>query len=286
MLSIGHINTLQVTETLPFGYELSVPEEQKHFNNEEPVSIILKDEEAILKVSEYVDAFVFTSSTGELLATLQRPKITFNEYASLTVVGASQHGYFADWGIKPDLYIPASQAHSDLSVGLNYVVKLVIDKHDKLVGTTKIERFLEDASRNNAPSGQVELMLYAKTPLGFKAVVDGRYTGLLFQNETIQKVSIGDKVSGFVKHVRSDGKIDLSMQRQGMEARKDLSQLILEDLVAHDGLSSLTDKSSPDEIYAKFKVSKGAYKKALGNLYKNKKIKIQNNCVTLVESGS
>lgn len=283
MLSIGQINTLKVTETLPFGYELSIPEDDNHFDDEEQVSILLKDENANLKVSDLVDVFVFTASTGELLATLQSPKIKLNEYASLTLVGESQHGYFFDWGLKPDLYIPASQAHGDLSIGFNYVVKLLVDKHGKLVGTTKIERFLADASQNNTPSGKVELILYAQTPLGFKAVIDGQYKGLLFQNETIQKVEIGDQVTGFIKSVRSDGKIDLSMQPQGKEARIDLTQLILDDLIAHDGLSTITDKSSPDEIYAKFNVSKGAYKKALGNLYKNKKINIQNNCVTLVE---
>ena len=179
--------------------------------------------------------------------------------------------------------MPDSQSHGSLDIGSRYVTRLMIDRHNKLIGTTKIERFLSESSNRLVPSTEVSVRIYAETPLGFKAVVNDLYSGLLYKSDLIQKLTVGDTTQGFIKHIRDDGKIDLSLQKQGQQARKQLSEQIIDDLVAHDGLSSLTDKSSPEEIFARFKVSKGAYKKAVGTLYKTKRIKIKDNCIVLIE---
>lgn len=280
MIKIGQMNELMVSDILPFGYELvSV------FENEDDVDeiVLLKESDQALEVDQEIEAFVYTGAKGELLATFAEAKLKLDEFASLTVVGASEHGYFLDWGIKPDLYMPDSQSHGSLDIGSRYVTRLMIDRHNKLIGTTKIERFLSESSNRLVPSTEVSLRIYAETPLGFKAVVNDLYSGLLYKSDLIQKLTVGDTTQGFIKHIRDDGKIDLSLQKQGQQARKQLSEQIIDDLVAHDGLSSLTDKSSPEEIFARFKVSKGAYKKAVGTLYKTKRIKIKDNCIVLIE---
>lgn len=278
MLKIGQFNRLSVIEVFPFAYALSVPENP----SEEP--IMLKDTSQTFLPEQEIDVFVYTHADGSLLASLEKPKAMLDEFAPLVTVGASAHGCFFDWGIKPDLYAPEGQLHTDLDVGSRYVVRVIQDKLGKLVGTTKIERFLSEHTYSLAPNQPVSLLIYGKTPLGYKAIVDNLYQGLLFHSDLITTLSVGDYVDGYIKSVRDDGKLDLSLQTQTPQARLSLSESILEDLADHDGMSTLTDKSSPDEIYARFKVSKNAYKKAIGSLYKDKKIRIEQNCLYLVEA--
>jgi predicted RNA-binding protein (virulence factor B family) len=278
MVKIGQFNRLSVIEVFPFGYALS----EVGNLSEEP--IMLKDTSQAFTTDQEVDVFVYTHADGSLLASLQKPKVMLDEFAALVTVGASVHGCFFDWGIKPDLYAPEGQLHTDLDIGSRYVVRLLQDKLGKLVATTKIERFLSEHTYSLAPNQAVSLLIYGKTPLGYKAIVDNKYQGLLFKSDLITSVSVGDHIDGYIKNVRDDGKLDLCLQTQTPHARLSLGESILEDLADHDGMSTLTDKSSPQEIYAKFKVSKNAYKKALGNLYKEKKIRIEQNCLYLVKT--
>jgi hypothetical protein len=278
MLKIGQFNRLTVIEAFPFGYALSDPQ------NLSAEPIMLKDTSQAFISDQEIDVFVYTHADGSLLASIKQPKAMLDEFAPLVVVGTSAHGCFFDWGIKPDLYAPEGQLHTDLDIGSRYVVRVVQDKLGKLVATTKIEKFLSEHTYSLAPNQAVSLLIYAKTPLGYKAIVDNLYQGLLFHSDLITSVNVGEYLNGFIKSVRDDGKLDLSLQAQTTQARLSLSESILEDLVAHDGISTLTDKSSPDEIYARFKVSKNAYKKAIGSLYKDKKIRIEQNCLYLVES--
>lgn len=278
MVKIGQFNRLIVNEVFPFGYALN------EVGNLSAEPIMLKDTSQTLTADQELDVFVFTHADGSLLASIKKPKAMLDEFASLVAVGASAHGCFFDWGIKPDLYAPEGQLHTDLDIGSRYVVRLVQDKLGKLVATTKIERFLSEHTYSLAPNQAVSLLIYGKTPLGYKAVVDNKYQGLLFQSDLISAVNVGDHIDGYIKNVRDDGKLDLSLQIQTPQARSSLSDSILEDLADHDGMSTLTDKSSPEEIYAKFKVSKNAYKKALGSLYKEKKISIEQNCLYLLKA--
>lgn len=273
MLKIGQFNRLNVVEIFPFGYELLAPDATTD------QVVMLKDTSIPYEIGQALDVFVYTQADGSFLAALDAPKIMLNQFAPLVVVGATKHGCFFDWGIKPDLYAPEGQLHTDPDIGTRYVVCAVLDRIGKLVATTKIERFLSPHQQQLSPSESVSLLIYAQTPLGYKAIVNDQFQGLLFNSDLITRVKIGDYVDGFVKTVRNDGKLDLSLQAQTIQSRMDLTQEILQDLAAHDGMSTLTDKSSPDEIYARFKVSKAAYKKAIGNLYKQKKIRIEKNCL-------
>jgi predicted RNA-binding protein (virulence factor B family) len=273
MLKIGQFNRLNVVEIFPFGYELlghDMPNDQV---------VMLKDTSQVYAQGQELDVFVYTHADGSFLGAIDAPKVMLHQFAPLVVVGASNHGCFFDWGIKPDLYAPEGQLHCDLDIGSRYVVCAVLDRIGKLVATTKIERFLSQHSQQLQPNDSVSLLIYAQTPLGYKTIVNDEFQGLLFNSDLITSVKIGDYIDGFVKSVREDGKLDLSLQSQTSQARANLSEQILEDLIAHDGMSTLTDKSSPDEIFLRFKVSKAAYKKAIGNLYKQKKIRIEKNCL-------
>ncbi|MGB3725149.1 MAG: S1-like domain-containing RNA-binding protein [Glaciecola sp.] len=278
MLNLGKRNTLVVTEIFPLGFALDHPET--------PLSspIMLKETERAFEVGEQLDVFVYTQADGQLLASLNQAKLEREQFASLVVKGASAHGYFFDWGMEHDLYAPETQVHTQLDMGSNYVVYLTQDKLGKLIGTTKIERYLEADGSDLSPKQAVSLLIYAQTPLGFKAVVDNKYQGLLFKSDLISSLKVGQKIDGFIKNIRDDGKIDLSLQLINQKSRATLADTILDDLAAHDGMSTLTDKSSPDDIFAHFKVSKAAYKKAIGSLYKAKKIRIEKNCIYLVEN--
>ncbi|GAB55160.1 hypothetical protein GPUN_1029 [Glaciecola punicea ACAM 611] len=275
MLKIGQFNRLHVVEIFPFGYELLA------YGGSSEQLVMLKDTSHVYTMGQELDVFVYTHADGSFLGAIDAPKVMLHQFAPLVVVGASDHGCFFDWGIKPDLYAPEGQLHTNLDIGTRYVVYALQDRIGKLVATTKIERFLHEHSQELSPNQAVSLLIYAQTPLGYKAIVNGEFQGLLFNSDLITSVKMGDYLEGFVKSVREDGKLDLALQVQTPQARLNLSEQILEDLIAHDGMSTVTDKSTPDEIFARFKVSKAAYKKAIGNMYKQKKIRIEKNCLYL-----
>jgi hypothetical protein len=153
-----------------------------------------------------------------------------------------------------------------------------------MIGSTKLYRFLEETTDDLNVGDTVSVIVFDETSLGFKCVINKQYQGLLFKSDLFKRLSVGDQLTAFIKNIREDGKIDLSLQKEGKEARTDLASEIMDDLVAHGGMSTLTDKSSAEEIFARFHVSKGAYKRAIGTLYKNKKIVLSKTHISIVES--
>lgn len=276
MLKIGQRNQLIVHEILPFGYALIHPEQK-----DESQIVTLKETEHEYAQGEKLDVFVYMQNDRVLMATTKAIPIQLGKFARLLAVGASDSGYFFDWGIKPDLYVPQIHAHGSLSVGSYYVARLIQDKLGRVLATTKIEQFLSNDTQSLTNNQAVSLLVYDATPLGYKAIVNESYQGLLYKNELSTSLSIGQQLNGFIKQIRKDGKLDLSLHLVNEEARKDLNQIILDDLSAHGGMSTITDKSSPDEIFAHFKVSKAAYKRAIGSLYKQRLIRIEKNCIYL-----
>ncbi|MDT0594393.1 CvfB family protein [Glaciecola petra] len=278
MLKIGQRNQLQVSDILPFAYHLNDSDNSL----ERPV--VLKESEQDLAIGECIDVFIYTAADGTLLASLTMPKLDMQAFAPLVITGASEHGYFANWGIQPDLYLPQSQCHSSLDIGMSYVISLMLDKQNKLIGTSKIERKLSDNTDSLKKGQAVDLLIYAESPLGYKAIINNKNAGLLFKSDLSKTLKLGEQLNGYIKQIRTDGKVDLTLQLQTAKARESLEERIIDDLKAHGGLSTLTDKSSPEDIFSHFKVSKGAYKKAIGKLYKNKKIKLDKNCIVIIEN--
>lgn len=201
----------------------------------------------------------------------------------MKAVTVTKAGAFMDAGLERDLLVPVSQQLIPMSEGRDYVVYLYLDPNERLIGTTKLHKFLDERAKNMALGDEADLLIVNETELGYKAVINGTHLGLLYKDEVFQALKPGDQVKGFIKGVREDRKIDLGLKRQALLARNELSEQILTFLKANDGISNLTDYSPPDEIYKQYRVSKGSYKKALGALYKQRLIRVSKDKVSLIK---
>jgi predicted RNA-binding protein (virulence factor B family) len=212
-----------------------------------------------------------------------KPLAQIGECALLKAVTVTKTGAFMDCGLERDLLVPVSQQLTPITEGQSYVVYLFLDPEQQVIGSTKLHKFLDERAKDMAAGESVDLLIVNDTDLGYKAVVNGTHLGLLYKSEVFQTLQPGDKVKGFIKAVREDRKIDLSLQRQDKKSRDELTDQILEFLQAGGGTSTLTDYSPPDAIYKQYGVSKGNYKKALGQLYKQRRISVDKDKVTLLK---
>ncbi|MDC8831229.1 CvfB family protein [Alteromonas gilva] len=277
MLKIGQINPLVVVGEFPFGYQLLHPEDER------PV-VLAEAVESPLAVDSQIEAMVYTGENGQLTASLAAPKITTGQVKVLKAVGVTDFAAFFDWGLPRDLMVPRQNQASPVSQGMVYPVYLYFDEAtQRLLGSTKLHHHLSESGVYYSPGQEVELIVCGQTDLGYKVVINQTHLGLVFASDAFKKLKVGDETTGFIKQVREDGKIDVVLQQVNATARDSLQQAILDDLEAHDGFSTLTDKSPPEEIYARFNVSKAAYKRALGALYKQHKIQLDKQKVTLLK---
>ncbi|RDV27399.1 hypothetical protein DXV75_05040 [Alteromonas aestuariivivens] len=282
MIHIGKPNRLTVVAEFPFGFHLSCPESEDTYVTL-PSHIAPKG----LKCGDELDVFVGTDESGALVASLRQPLLQVGQTAVLKAAGATAFGAFFDWGLEKDLLVPSEYQESPVNPGMRYVVHAFYDNDSKrILGATRLHYFLKEQAEELSPGDTVECLVYAKTELGLKVVIDGRYLGLIFHSDAFKPLKVGDATSAVIKHIRPDGKIDVALQRTDKTGRSSLEQAIIEDLQAHGGLSTLTDKSAPDEIYQRFNVSKGAYKKALGALFKQRRILIDKQTIRLLDSDS
>lgn len=287
MLEIGKFNDVIVVDSSPVG--LLVEKYNDNPSEERETALLPSTELNQLKneslgVGSRFNGFVYYSETTDLLVSTSNIPIQIDEFAILTATGSIDSGAFFDWKLPRDLFVPQGMQHRPIDAGLNYVVRLIHDEErQKLIGTTKLHRYLNEDGEGQFSLGEpVDLIIYDKTDLGYKAIVNNTHQGLLFHSDMFKKLAIGERTKGFIKQIREDGKINLSLQLTSKKGIMSLSDQILEDLVAHGGISSLTDKSPSEEIHARFDVSKNAYKKALGTLYKAKKIKIEKSHISLI----
>ena len=276
MIKLGQYNHLSVIKKVDFGLFL---------DGDKYGDILLPrryaDENTA--IGDTITVFIYLDSEDRIVATTLKPNAVVGECAYLKVVEINQVGAFMDWGLPKDLLVPYNQQQKPMQTGYSYTVYLYIDElTERITGSTRLEDFLDESPVSLMPNQAVELMIYGRSDLGFKAVIDGRFLGQLYQNEVFRPLHYGEKLPGFIKNVRQDGKVDLSLQLAPHLDRSSLVDSILAYLQNNNGVSLLTDKSPPDDIYAAFGVSKASYKKALGQLYKNRKILIEKHQVTLL----
>ncbi|MBU2877226.1 GntR family transcriptional regulator [Aliiglaciecola lipolytica] len=277
MLQIGKMNHLEVVDKLPFGFYLDGSQVER---------ILLPNGSAPegCEVGQMVDVFIYHDSEDRIIATSKIPFAQVNEVAVLKVKSLTRVGAFLDWGLEKDLLVPFSEQERPMSEGIEYVVYVFEDPETgRLAASTKLRDFLTEDGHDLKAGVEADLIICGRTDLGYKAVINGTHLGLIFKDEVFKPIRTGQKMKGFVKRIREDGKIDLCFQFHSERARKELTDLIIDDLIAHDGLSTLTDKSPPHEITQRFGASKNAYKKALGSLFKQKRILIDKNKITLVK---
>ena len=239
---------------------------------------------ALFKIEDEIEVFVYRDHEERKIATKLTPRIRLHEFALLQVTAVTDVGAFLDWGMEKDLFVPFMEQKPKMKKGRWYIVYLELDpKTDRLYATNKTEKYLQNDNLTIKEKEEVEILVLRKTDLGFTVIVNNRHKGLLFNNEIFRELNIGDKLTGFVKKIRDDNKIDISLQAIGYRNVIDTnSDLIYRALLENDGLLEVTDKSTPEEIYLQFGISKKAFKKTVGTLLKQKKITIAPNGIKLI----
>lgn len=236
-------------------------------------------------VGDELDVFVYLDSEERLVATTETPLAQVGDFAWLEVAWVNQFGAFLDWGLMKDLFVPFSEQKMKMQKGRSYLVHIHLDPQTyRIVASAKIERYLSKDWPPYHGGDEVDALIWQKTDLGFKAIVDDQFAGLLFDDEIFRELHSGDRLRAFVKQVRPDGKIDLSLQRKGQKAVADFSDILLNHLRTNGGFSALGDKSPAEEIYALFGVSKKVFKKAVGDLYRRRLITIENEGIRVNEN--
>ncbi|KAF1030607.1 MAG: Conserved virulence factor B [Pseudomonas sp.] len=270
MALVGRYNSLQVVKHTHFGLYLDGAQDGEILlpNRYIPKDIPSEDE-------DWLNVFIYLDSDDKLIATTEKPKVQVGEFASLKVVEVNSVGVFLDWGLPKDLLLPYSEEKRQLSAGEYCVVHVYLDKHTKrITATTRLDRYLDKTPPTYKVGQEVDLLVAETTDMGFKAIINNKHWGLIHKNEVFKFLRPGKQEKGFIKEIRSDGKISLSLQPVGEEASSSLNAKILARLRENNGTLAVSDKSDPALISSLFGVSKGNFKKAIGALYKQGQIVI------------
>ena len=278
MVEIGAFNQLQVVKQVDFGVYLDGGE----------LDTILLPRRYVpegCEIGDWLDVFLYFDSDDLLIATTEKPKVQVGDCEMLTVVDINHAGAFMDWGLPKDLLVPYNEQQKPMEAGYSYVVHVFHDQNsDRIAASTKLNHHLDEETVWLKPRQQVNLLIAGRTDLGYKAVIDNKYLGLIFRADAFRPLKIGERLPGFVKNIRVDGKIDLVISQSTLQGDHDLGEQIIRHLQEMGGESQVSDKSDPEEIYRLFKVSKKKYKQALGTLYKSKRILIEPGKVKLINS--
>lgn len=237
-----------------------------------------------VEVGDFIDVFIYRDSEDRIIATRLEPYIKIGEFAYLTVNKVESYGAFLDWGLPKDLFVPVSQQRSLMVNDGYYLVYAYLDKQtDRIAATAKVHKYLQNEAEDLEVGQEVDLLICDETELGVRVIVNNRFWGLIYHNEIFQNIAEGQKTKGYVKSIRvEDHKLDISLTKQGMEEVKDARSLIIEALHDANGFLPLHDKSAPEAIYEELEMSKKVFKKAIGNLYKDKMIAIKKDGIYLV----
>lgn len=280
MAVIGRMNSLQVVKHTDFGLYLDGGADGEILL---PKRYIPKDTPS--EVEDWLNVFIYLDSEDKLIATTLKPKIQLGEFSSLKVVDINRVGLFLDWGLPKDLLLPHSEEKRPLQIGDYCVVYLYLDKRTRrLTATARLDRYLDQVPASYQVGQEVDLLIAERTDLGFKAIIDGKHWGLIHKNELFKFIRSGMREKGYIKELRADGKISLSLQPIGHEAASGLAEQIIERLRAQGGVLALGDKSPPELIAEQFRVSKGNFKKAIGGLYKQGLIRIHDDRIELLDN--
>ncbi len=214
-------------------------------------------------------------------STTLTPKAQVGEFAVLTVISMDTLGAFLDWGLNKDLLLPFSEQTENLYVGKEVIVFIYLDDTDRISASMRLEKYLSPIPVVYQNEQSVKLLIYSESDLGYKALIDGKHNGILYHNEVFQPLHYGQVISGFIKKVREDGKIDLSLAKTGHQGAEPIAPKILELLKKNRGFLAINDKTSPEKIYELFGVSKKKYKIALGGLYKERLITVSDDGIHL-----
>ncbi len=274
MLAIGRVNRLSVVREVDFGLYLDGGDTGRGGFGDIllPKRYVPKG----CKIGDALDVFVHLDSEDRIIATTERPYAMVGEFALLKVASVTKHGIFLDWGLPKDLLLPFNEQVTRMQAGKSYVVRIFLDADShRIAASAKLDEFLFDEAHGEFEAGEeVALFNAAKTDLGYRMIVNNRYWGLLHRHELVRELRHGERLTGYIRQIREDGRIDLCLHRQASDKSNEVGEAILAALEAADGFLPLTDKTDPDEIRTRFGVSKNLYKKAIGALFRQRRISI------------
>ena len=273
---LGKYNQLEVVKEVDFGVYL---------NGGDDGEILLPSRYVPegCKPGDMLNVFIYLDNEERLIATTLQPKVQVDEFACLEVAWVNEFGAFLDWGLMKDLFVPFREQKMKMQKGHRYVVHAHVDEDSyRIMASAKVEKYLSKEMPPYQPGEEVEVMAWQKTDLGFKVIVDNLYGGLVYQKEIYKPLEPGMKMTAYVRQVREDGKIDLTLQKDGLQKVGDFAEVLLQFIKDQGGHTHLNDKSAAEDIYEAFGVSKKTFKKAVGDLYKKRLILLVEDGIRLV----
>lgn len=279
MIKIGDYNELEVVKHVDFGIYL---DGGAHGEILMPIRYVPEGVED----GQDLEVFIYCDSEDRLIATSEKPKAKVGDFACLEVKSITEFGAFLDWGLPKDLFVPFREQAEPFEEGESYVVYIYLDEtSERIVASSRLKRFLQTESEGFEVGQEVEILVARQTDLGYKVIVNKRYWGLLYENQIFGAISIGEYKKAYIHHIREDLLLDISLQPQGYRVLiPKTAEDLLEKIKSNNGFLPLTDKSAPGEIYAQLNMSKKAFKKAIGLLYKKRLITLEANGIRLVDN--
>ena len=269
MAILGKVNPLKVVKEVEFGVYLDG-------GSDGEILLPKRYVPENCHIDDVLKVFIYNDSEDRLVATTETPFAQVGEFVCLQVVEVNAVGAFLDWGLMKHLFVPFREQKLRMEEGRRYPVFVYVDFDSKrITASAKIEKFVDEGEPDLEVGQEVDLLVYKKTDLGWKAVINQQYTGMLYDNELFQDIVTGQSLKGFVKQIRPDFKIDLMLQKPGFEKIDDFAVALHEALKSANGFLPLTDKSPAEDIYNRFGVSKKTFKKAVGDLYKKRIITLE-----------
>ncbi|WP_300762338.1 S1-like domain-containing RNA-binding protein [uncultured Bacteroides sp.] len=268
-IKLGEYNLLEVVKEVDFGVYLDGGDDGEILL---PTRYVPRD----CKPGDVLNVFIYLDMDERLIATTLQPYVKVGEFACLEVAWVNQFGAFLDWGLMKDLFVPFREQKMKMVKGNSYVVHVHLDEDSyRIVASAKVEKYLSKEMPEYNPGDEVDIMVWQKTDLGFKVIVDNKFGGMIFKNEIFTDVRTGMRMTAYIKNVRPDGKIDLELQKGGVKKVEDFADTLMEYIRSNGDSTPLNDKTDADVIYNTFGVSKKTFKKAVGDLYKKRLIVLE-----------
>ena len=275
-IKLGDYNSLRVVKRVDFGIYLDGGEEGEILL---PTRYVPEE----VSIGDELEVFIYLDQDERLIATTEKPLAKVGDFAYLEVKWVNEYGAFLGWGLMKDLFCPFREQKKRMVLGQSYIVHVHIDEESyRIVASAKVERYLSEEHPHYRHGDEVSLLVWQKTELGFKVIVDNRFAGLVYEGQVFRQLTTGDRLKGYVDRVRPDGKLDITIQPTGRRNTEEFSDVLLQYLRDNNGQCDLGDKSPAELIADRFKVSKKTFKKAVGDLYKRRLIEICDNGLRLL----
>jgi uncharacterized protein len=276
-LQIGKLNKMEVL----FEKEHGIYLEGKNYGN---ILLPKKYTPASCRIGDMLEVFIYKDSEDRLIATTEKPFAMVGDFAFLKVASSNNYGAFLEWGLPKDIMVPFREQKGRMLESKSYVVRIYLDEiTERIAASTKLNKYIEEYSSGLEEGEEVDLLVYSKATFGYNAIINNKYSGVIYKNEIFQKLSIGKRITGYIKAIREDNKIDLTLNKSGQNKFADLSEHIITYLKEHNGVMEITGKSAPEIIEETFCTSKRNFKVAIGGLYKRRLISVEDDKITLIK---